>query len=661
MPISEDEFDQHKQQGHVLSKAEQRRSNKPIMEKRRRARINHCLNELKSLILDAMKKDPARHSKLEKADILEMTVKHLQNIQRQQLAVAVATDPAVLHKFKTGFNECAGEVSRYISRMEGVEPGVKQRLIAHLAHCVTGLQQLTPFSFPGVVPPPQPQQPSVTGDVNNNRGLQLIPSRLPSGEFALLLPNGGQIPGIPFLPAPPSQPGLAATTANAASSTTGPSATVTSGSIVDRSHPSAFTAVLTRSMSPTHGKTSTPASLCQPSFPPHNSRNQHSPLLSPTSSVSSCEDGSITSEPYLSSNTPPATSVSSSQVHHQPQTTSVTSLPLVVPVHNVPVVDSTQFKIPLINQSAAFKTFHMDDQKSQHTVSSTTTAPSEHSSLKLVTNPVSNMSGVKGTATVGVGTLTEVKLEFKTIPMTGGSVFPSGVTSSQAVPVTLSSPLQLPLSVVTSQERPAVIKTSNSPTDKHFDHHFASAKDPLDFSIKKEEYPHDFQSSSVQMVKGPGNKRPLPTEYHSGDLISGDHVSSTSSLLICAPPNKVPRFSFHVAMGSDIPHSAAMGQSETSGAGEPLLKCIDSKRYLPSTVQELSHGEPGFKCADNKRYLPSTVQELSHKPSTSVTPAATTAAAATTIPTTLVTVPVTSSTQGASATSAAQKDMWRPW
>jgi hairy-and-enhancer-of-split protein len=27
------------------------------MEKRRRARINNCLNELKTLILDAMKKD----------------------------------------------------------------------------------------------------------------------------------------------------------------------------------------------------------------------------------------------------------------------------------------------------------------------------------------------------------------------------------------------------------------------------------------------------------------------------------------------------------------------------------------------------------------------------------------------------------------------------
>lgn len=27
------------------------------MEKKRRARINHCLNELKTLILEAMKKD----------------------------------------------------------------------------------------------------------------------------------------------------------------------------------------------------------------------------------------------------------------------------------------------------------------------------------------------------------------------------------------------------------------------------------------------------------------------------------------------------------------------------------------------------------------------------------------------------------------------------
>ena len=39
-----------------------------------------------------------------------MTVKHLQNVQRQQLSQAVSADPHTLHKFKSGFNECASEV-----------------------------------------------------------------------------------------------------------------------------------------------------------------------------------------------------------------------------------------------------------------------------------------------------------------------------------------------------------------------------------------------------------------------------------------------------------------------------------------------------------------------------------------------------------------------
>lgn len=164
---------------------------------------------------------PARHSKLEKADILEMTVKHLQSIQRQQLAVAVATDPAVLHKFKSGFSECATEVNRYINNMDGVETGVKQRLVAHLSGCVTGLQQVAPtFSFPGMsttgntstIPLTITQGSSngvsihtgpFNGDVNNNQnssriqvpaGIQLIPSRLPTGELALLVPNSSNLP-----------------------------------------------------------------------------------------------------------------------------------------------------------------------------------------------------------------------------------------------------------------------------------------------------------------------------------------------------------------------------------------------------------------------------------------------------------------------------------
>ncbi|XP_076180263.1 bHLH protein deadpan [Ptiloglossa arizonensis] len=219
MSGSEDEPESHMQSG--MTKAELRRSNKPIMEKRRRARINQCLDELKSLILEAMKKDPTRHSKLEKADILEMTVKHLQTVQRQQLSTAVATDPAVLTKFRTGFSECATEVSRYVSHLENVDPLVKQRLVSHLNNCVSNLQQMAPFYSHYVPYMPERLYPEVkvgfqsdfqNGDENNNgsariqipNGVQLIPSRLPTGELALLVPPSAAISAnFPFFPPAP--------------------------------------------------------------------------------------------------------------------------------------------------------------------------------------------------------------------------------------------------------------------------------------------------------------------------------------------------------------------------------------------------------------------------------------------------------------------------
>ncbi|XP_043483595.1 protein deadpan-like [Leptopilina heterotoma] len=219
MSASDEEFEQQSQSG--MSKAELRRSNKPIMEKRRRARINQCLDELKSLILEAMKKDPTRHSKLEKADILEMTVKHLQTVQRQQLSTAVATDPAVLTKFRSGFSECATEVSRYVSHLENVEPAVKQRLVSHLNNCVSHLQQVAPFYSHYVPYMPERLYPEVkvgfqtdfqNGDENNNgsariqipSGVQLIPSRLPTGELALLVPQSAGISAnFPFFPPAP--------------------------------------------------------------------------------------------------------------------------------------------------------------------------------------------------------------------------------------------------------------------------------------------------------------------------------------------------------------------------------------------------------------------------------------------------------------------------
>lgn len=164
------------------------------MEKRRRARINNSLGELKNLILDALKKDNARHSKLEKADILEMTVKHLQNLQRQQITACSLSDPSAMSKFRAGFNECANEVSRYLSGVKGVDLSVRQRLMNHLADCSSGLSPTYPqrssnYGFPSLNPV-HVQVPASTTTIDTKllEGIQLVPTRLQSGEVAFLLP-----------------------------------------------------------------------------------------------------------------------------------------------------------------------------------------------------------------------------------------------------------------------------------------------------------------------------------------------------------------------------------------------------------------------------------------------------------------------------------------
>ncbi|XP_038078307.1 protein deadpan-like [Patiria miniata] len=109
------------------------KASKPAMEKRRRARINESLQQLKALVLDGLNKNNSRHSKLEKADILEMTVRYLRNVQRQQVKASMETDPAVITQYRTGFAECMGEVSRYLGGAIEENPEVRARLIGHLA------------------------------------------------------------------------------------------------------------------------------------------------------------------------------------------------------------------------------------------------------------------------------------------------------------------------------------------------------------------------------------------------------------------------------------------------------------------------------------------------------------------------------------------------
>ncbi|XP_057197665.1 hairy-related 3 [Triplophysa rosa] len=83
---------------------------KPLMEKKRRARINKCLNQLKSL-LETVYSNNIRKRKLEKADILELTVKHLRHLQNTERGTSTCCDSA---EYQAGYRSCLAGVSQYL-------------------------------------------------------------------------------------------------------------------------------------------------------------------------------------------------------------------------------------------------------------------------------------------------------------------------------------------------------------------------------------------------------------------------------------------------------------------------------------------------------------------------------------------------------------------
>ncbi|GBP87916.1 Protein hairy [Eumeta japonica] len=157
------------------------------MEKRRRARINNCLNELKALILDAMKKDPARHSKLEKADILEMTVKHLEDLRSESGGTS--------DRFRAGYRHCAAEVARF----PGLEPGLKKRLLSHLDTKVSQSDSAPSDSEETMTTAPSSPQSTILISTGAGSGVRLVPTRLSNGDIALVLPAGMAMGTVPTL------------------------------------------------------------------------------------------------------------------------------------------------------------------------------------------------------------------------------------------------------------------------------------------------------------------------------------------------------------------------------------------------------------------------------------------------------------------------------
>ena len=127
---------------------------KPLLERKRRARINKCLDNLKDLMVTALQSEGESITKLEKADVLELTVKHLQKLKRQN-ALGLTPQATYAGRFKSGYAHCAQEVSKYMTGRPDVSVEVRTRLFSHLSNCMQALESMPPSVLSMAVPTQQ--------------------------------------------------------------------------------------------------------------------------------------------------------------------------------------------------------------------------------------------------------------------------------------------------------------------------------------------------------------------------------------------------------------------------------------------------------------------------------------------------------------------------
>ncbi|CAD7691703.1 hairy/enhancer-of-split related with YRPW motif protein 2 isoform X1 [Vulpes vulpes] len=134
-----------------------RKKRRGIIEKRRRDRINNSLSELRRLVPTAFEKQGS--AKLEKAEILQMTVDHLKMLQATGGKGYFDAHALALDFMSIGFRECLGEVARYLSSVEGLDSSdpLRARLVSHLSTCASQREAAAVTSSLAPRPPPPPQ------------------------------------------------------------------------------------------------------------------------------------------------------------------------------------------------------------------------------------------------------------------------------------------------------------------------------------------------------------------------------------------------------------------------------------------------------------------------------------------------------------------------
>ncbi|KAM9853398.1 hairy-related 13 [Aulostomus maculatus] len=108
-----------------------RKTRKPLVEKKRRARINESLQELRTLLADA-----DFNSKMENAEVLEMTVKKVEDILKNRAQESNALSHEASERFAAGYIQCMHEVHMFVSSCPSIDATVAAELLNHLLECM---------------------------------------------------------------------------------------------------------------------------------------------------------------------------------------------------------------------------------------------------------------------------------------------------------------------------------------------------------------------------------------------------------------------------------------------------------------------------------------------------------------------------------------------
>lgn len=164
---------------------------KPLLERKRRARINKCLDELKDLMVVALQTEGESISKLEKADVLELTVRHLRKLKAQG---ALILGNSSLHggdSHRAGYSFCVSQVSQWVTAgHQGIDLVVSARLLHHLAQIIRSLES---SGFGAAARPPDPRIPQLFESRTHPHAMDFTPSTfgswsaLPSSLLSLPL------------------------------------------------------------------------------------------------------------------------------------------------------------------------------------------------------------------------------------------------------------------------------------------------------------------------------------------------------------------------------------------------------------------------------------------------------------------------------------------